>query len=82
MAVANKSLASVPVVGGTVGSVGYSASGSVGNVNFALPAVTNTRVPSKLKVIVFAGSDLAISASNLPGTKTFPFYLYLQKMLL
>ena len=35
IAVANKSLASVPVAAGSVGSVGYSARGSVGNVNFA-----------------------------------------------
>jgi hypothetical protein len=42
-------------------------------VNFALPAVTKTLLPSKLKVTGFAGSDLEISANNFPGTKTFPF---------
>jgi hypothetical protein len=41
-------------------------------VNLALPAVTNTRLASKLNVIGLAGSDLQISASNFPGTKTFP----------
>ena len=73
IAVENKSLVSVPVAAGNVGSVGYSASGNVGNVNLALPAVTKTRVPSNVKVTAFAGSDLAMSANNLPGTKTFPF---------
>jgi len=58
---------------GSVGRFGYSFKGSVGSVNFALPAVTKTRVPSRTKVTGFAGRDLAISASNLPGTKTFPF---------
>jgi hypothetical protein len=43
-------------------------------VNFALPALTKTRLPSKLNVTGLAGSDLEISASNLPGTKTFPFW--------
>ena len=74
IAVANKSLASVPVAAGSVGSVGYSARGNVGNVNFALPAVTRTRVPSKVNVTAFAGNDLEMSANNLPGTKTFPFW--------
>ena len=41
----------------------------------ALPAVTKTLLPSKLNVIGLAGSDLEISASNLPGTKTFPFWV-------
>ncbi len=46
--------------------------GRVGRVNLALPALTKTFVPSKLKGIGFAGSDLEISASNFPGTKTLP----------
>jgi hypothetical protein len=41
-------------------------------VNLALPAVTKTRLASKLNVIGLAGSDLQISANNLPGTNTFP----------
>ena len=40
----------------------------------ALPALTKTRLPSKLNVIGLAGKDLEISASNLPGTNTFPFW--------
>ena len=75
IAVENKSLVNVPVAAGRVGSVGYSVNGKVGNVNFALPAVTKTRVPSKVNVTALAGSDRAMSASNLPGTKTFPFWL-------
>jgi len=43
-------------------------------VNLALPALTKTRVPSNTKLIGLVGSDLEISASNLPGTKTFPFW--------
>jgi hypothetical protein len=43
-------------------------------VNLALPALTKTRVPSNTKLIGLAGSDREISASNLPGTKTFPFW--------
>ena len=43
-------------------------------MNFALPAVTKTLLPSKLKLTGFAGRALDISASNLPGTKTFPFW--------
>ena len=72
-AVANKSEVKLPDAVGISGRVGYSTSGRVGNVNFALPAVTKTLVPSRLKVTGFAGSALDISASNLPGTKTFPF---------
>ena len=71
-AVAKRSLFKFPDVLGSSGRVGYSTKGRVGNVNFALPAVTKTLVPSKLKVTGFAGSALDISASNLPGTKTFP----------
>ncbi|MEY3169115.1 MAG: hypothetical protein RL421_358, partial [Actinomycetota bacterium] len=59
---------------GNSGRVGYSTNGRVGNVNLALPALTRTRLPSKLNVIGLAGSDLEISANNLPGTKTFPFW--------
>ena len=44
----------------------------MGSVNFALPAVTSTRVPSSSTVTGFDGSDRDISASNFPGTKTFP----------
>ena len=44
-------------------------------MNLALPALTRTRLPSKLNVIGLAGSDLEISANNLPGTKTFPFWV-------
>ena len=61
-----------PAACGRVGKFGYSFTGRVGKVNFALPAVTKTRVPSKVNVTGFAGRDLAISANNLPGTKTFP----------
>jgi hypothetical protein len=43
-------------------------------VNFTLAALTKTFVPSKLNVIGLFGSDLDISANNLPGTKTFPFW--------
>ena len=43
-------------------------------MNLALPALTKTRVPSNMKLIGLAGSDREISASNLPGTKTFPFW--------
>ena len=43
-------------------------------MNLALPALTNTRLPSKLNVIGLAGSEREISANNLPGTKTFPFW--------
>ena len=71
-AVAKTSAGISPADCGSVGRFGYSFEGSVGSVNFALPAVTNTRVPSKTIVTGFAGSDLAISASNLPGTKTLP----------
>ena len=46
----------------------------MGRVNFAFAAVTKTLLPSKLNVIGLAGSALEISASNLPGTKTFPFW--------
>ena len=42
-------------------------------MNFAVPAVTRTRLLSKTKATGLFGSDRAISASNLPGTKTFPF---------
>ena len=41
-------------------------------MNFAEPEVTNTREPSKVIVIGLFGSDLVISISNFPGTKTFP----------
>jgi hypothetical protein len=41
-------------------------------VNFALPEVTKTLVPSKVIVIGLFGSDLVISTNNFPGTKTFP----------
>ena len=34
--------------------------------------MTNTREPSSVIVIGLLGRDLEISASNLPGTKTFP----------
>ena len=72
-AVAKSSEFKEPDVLGNSGKVGYSTSGKVGNVNLALPALTKTRLPSKLNVIGLAGSDLEISANNLPGTKTFPF---------
>ena len=42
-------------------------------MNFADPEVTKTREPSKEIEIGLFGSDRVISASNLPGTKTFPF---------
>jgi len=45
---------------------------SVGSVNFALPLVTATREPSETNVIGLFGRDREISASNFPGTKTFP----------
>ena len=73
-AVANKSEFKLPDAAGNSGSVGYSLSGKVGSVNLALPALTKTRVPSNTKLIGLVGSDLEISASNLPGTKTFPFW--------
>ena len=65
-------LATSPAVSGSSGSVGYSETDKVGKVNFADPAVTNTRVPSKTNEIGFVGSERAISANNLPGTNTFP----------
>ena len=71
-AVANKSLATTPVVSGSSGKPGYSDIESVGSVNFAEPDVTNTRDPSSVIVIGLFGRDLEISASSFPGTKTFP----------
>ena len=71
-AVANTSLATTPVVSGSSGKDGYSEIESVGRVNFAEPDVTKTREPSSVIVIGLFGSDLEISASNFPGTKTFP----------
>ena len=73
-AVAKRSEFKEPDALGNSGKVGYSTSGKVGSVNLALPALTRTRLPSKLNVIGLAGSDLEISANNLPGTKTFPFW--------
>jgi hypothetical protein len=48
---------------------------SVGSVNLAEPDVTSTRVPSSAMVIGLLGRDLQISASNFPGTKTFPLVM-------
>lgn len=62
-----------PDVSGKVGRFGYSLIGSVGNVNFADPAVTKTLVPSNVNETGLFGSARDISASNLPGTKTLPF---------
>jgi len=70
-AVANKSEFKLPDAAGSSGSVGYSLSGRVGSVNLALPALTKTRVPSNTKLIGLTGSDLEISASNLPGTSWY-----------
>ncbi len=42
-------------------------------MNFAVPAVTNTRLPSRLKETGLFGRALDISANNLPGTRTRPF---------
>jgi hypothetical protein len=66
------SLAITPVLSGSSGKFGYSLIERVGSVNFALPEVTKTLVPSKVIVIGLFGSDLVISTNNLPGTKTFP----------
>ena len=71
-AVANRSLATVPVVSGSSGRLGYSEIESVGRVNFAAPDVTNTREPSNVMVIGLFGSEREISANSFPGTKTFP----------
>ena len=71
-AVAKVSLATVPVESGSSGRFGYSSTESVGSVNFALPLVTATRVPSKTKVIGLLGSEREISANSFPGTKTLP----------
>jgi hypothetical protein len=65
------------VVSGSSGKDGYSEIESVGRVNFAEPEVTKTREPSSVIVIGLFGSDLEISASNFPGTKTFPGWKYL-----
>ena len=64
-----------PEFSGIVGRFGYSFIGKVGSVNFAVPAVTNTRLLSNINETGLFGSDLAISANNRPGTKTFPFSL-------
>jgi hypothetical protein len=72
-ALAKTSLATRPAVSGNSGSVGYSDTERVGRVNFADPAVTSTRVPSNTKVIGLFGRERAISANNLPGTRTLPF---------
>ena len=69
---ANTLLATVPVELGSVGRFGYSSTESVGSVNFALPLVTTTRVPSKTKVIGLFGRDREISLNNFPETKTLP----------
>ena len=71
-AAAKVSLVITPVLSGSSGKFGYSFIESVGKVNFALPEVTKTRVPSKVIVIGLFGSDLVISTNNFPGTKTFP----------
>ena len=71
-AVAKISLATTPVVSGSSGRFGYSEIESVGSVNFAEPEVTRTREPSKVIVIGLFGSEREISASNFPGTNTFP----------
>ena len=71
-AVAKISLVTTPVVSGSSGRFGYSFIESVGKVNFADPEVTNTRVPSKVIVIGLLGREREISASSLPGTRTFP----------
>ena len=71
-AVAKVSLATLPVVSGSSGRFGYSESESVGRVNLAAPDVTSTRVPSNVIVIGLLGSDLQISASSFPGTRTAP----------
>ena len=60
---------------GITGRFGYSFTGSVGRVNLAAPAVTNTRLPSRLNETGLFGSALEISANNLPGTNTLPFSL-------
>ena len=44
-------------------------------MNFELAAVTKTRLLSNVKVTGLLGRDRAISASNRPGTKTFPVSL-------
>ena len=72
-AVAKVSLSISPAVFGRAGSCGYSFTGRVGRVNFALPALTSTRVPSNTNEIGFTGKERAISANNRPGTKTVPF---------
>ena len=71
-AVANKSLATTPVVSGSSGKPGYSEIESVGRVNFADPEVTKTLVPSSAIVIGLFGREREISANSFPGTKTFP----------
>ena len=74
-AVAKTSLVITPVVSGSSGRFGYSSTDNVGRVNFALPLVTRTRVPSKTKLIGLFGRDREISASKRPGTRTFPLSL-------
>ena len=71
-ACANTSLGMTPAVSGSSGSEGYSFTERVGRVNFAVPAVTNTRLPSSVNVMGLFGRERAISARRRPGTRTFP----------
>ena len=74
-ALAKTSEAITPVISGISGRVGYVSESVVGKVNFALPAVTRTRAPSSSTVTGLLGSDLEISLSRCPETKTFPLWV-------
>ena len=72
MAVASASLPTDPASGGISGRVGYSSSGSKTRVKVALPHLRVARVPSVVRSTGRAGSDLTISASSRPETRTAP----------
>ena len=72
IAVASASLPTEPASGGISGSVGYSSSGSRTRVKVALPHLRVARVPSVISSTGRAGSDLTISASRRPETRTVP----------
>ena len=61
-----------PVDSPTTGRLGYSATGMESRVNFALPALTSTRLSCVETSTGTPGSRLAMSASSLPETRTRP----------
>ena len=72
-ALTNSSPAISPAAPGSAGRLGYSLASRVGSVNFEVPALTMTRVPSNVNVIEELGSERTISARSCPLTKTVPF---------